>query len=368
MAPQGRTWAGSWWIDVCVGALGGITGGLAAFPGAFVTIWCSVRGWDKSVQRAVTQPFILAMQLITLATMQAQHRRRAYRFDSNRGHARGALRCLRRDEGVPLAEQPAVRFGAERPADGLGCVDDWARVVMARPNRSPHGPACHVDCPVAFSVGPSDQSRPSWIAIGGNPIPYRAIAARRRRAAADPRRCRGPVGAPRGCGADCAGEPRQRIRRQVGHSRRRVAGRRRRGSQSGGADFGDPARPRGSGRRRLDRNAGAPRLSLRRPGCRRCQPLGRHRSPAERLRTNLAGAADVVRRPGARTRRDHATTYRRTLTHVDRHRRHRQDPADPAGHGRHVRCLSATARGSSISRPLHRSGTGAERARARCCR
>jgi uncharacterized protein len=71
--PQGRTWAGSWWIDVCVGALGGITGGLAAFPGAFVTIWCSVRGWDKSVQRGVTQPFILAMQLITLGTMHAQH-------------------------------------------------------------------------------------------------------------------------------------------------------------------------------------------------------------------------------------------------------------------------------------------------------
>jgi len=71
--PQGRTWAGSWWIDVCVGALGGITGGLAAFPGAFVTIWCSMRGWDKSVQRAVTQPFILAMQLITLGTMHAQH-------------------------------------------------------------------------------------------------------------------------------------------------------------------------------------------------------------------------------------------------------------------------------------------------------
>jgi uncharacterized membrane protein YfcA len=71
--PQGRIWTGSWWTDFCVGALGGITGGLAAFPGAFVTIWCSVRGWDKSVQRAVTQPFILAMQLITLGTMHAQH-------------------------------------------------------------------------------------------------------------------------------------------------------------------------------------------------------------------------------------------------------------------------------------------------------
>ena len=45
--PQGRIWTGSWWTDFCVGALGGITGGLAAFPGASVTMWCSVRGWDK---------------------------------------------------------------------------------------------------------------------------------------------------------------------------------------------------------------------------------------------------------------------------------------------------------------------------------
>lgn len=71
--PQGQIRAGAWWLDVCVGALGGITGGLAAFPGAFVTMWCSARGWDKSVQRAVTQPYILAMQLITLAAMHAQH-------------------------------------------------------------------------------------------------------------------------------------------------------------------------------------------------------------------------------------------------------------------------------------------------------
>jgi hypothetical protein len=36
---------------------------------AFVTMWCSVRGWDKSVQRGVTQPFILAMQLVTVACL-----------------------------------------------------------------------------------------------------------------------------------------------------------------------------------------------------------------------------------------------------------------------------------------------------------
>src|SRR5262245_57537731 len=34
-------------VEVLVGAIGGITGPLAAFPGAVVTIWCGLRGWDK---------------------------------------------------------------------------------------------------------------------------------------------------------------------------------------------------------------------------------------------------------------------------------------------------------------------------------
>jgi uncharacterized protein len=50
--------------DALVGALGGITGPLAAFPGACVTIWCGMRGWDKIAQRAVYQPYILIMQMI----------------------------------------------------------------------------------------------------------------------------------------------------------------------------------------------------------------------------------------------------------------------------------------------------------------
>jgi uncharacterized protein len=54
---------------VLVGALGGITGATAAFPGAFVTIWCGAHGWDKVRQRAIYQPFILGMQLVTLAVM-----------------------------------------------------------------------------------------------------------------------------------------------------------------------------------------------------------------------------------------------------------------------------------------------------------
>lgn len=48
------------------GFVGGITGGFAGFPGAFVTIWCSLQGWDKRRQRAIYQPFILAMQILTL--------------------------------------------------------------------------------------------------------------------------------------------------------------------------------------------------------------------------------------------------------------------------------------------------------------
>ena len=55
--------------DVAVGFAGGITGGLAAFPGAFLTIWCGMRGWPKEQQRAVFQPYILLMQFATLATI-----------------------------------------------------------------------------------------------------------------------------------------------------------------------------------------------------------------------------------------------------------------------------------------------------------
>ena len=47
------------------------TGGAAAFPGAFVTIWCSFKGWSKERQRGVYQPFILIVQLAGLALLVA---------------------------------------------------------------------------------------------------------------------------------------------------------------------------------------------------------------------------------------------------------------------------------------------------------
>ena len=57
-------------VDACVGFLGGITGGLAGFPGATVTIWCGMRGWDKRRQRGIYQPFILIMQVLALLLIQ----------------------------------------------------------------------------------------------------------------------------------------------------------------------------------------------------------------------------------------------------------------------------------------------------------
>jgi len=56
-------------FDVAVGILGGITGGAAAFPGAFLTIWCGLKGWSKERQRGLYQPFILIVQLAAIAAM-----------------------------------------------------------------------------------------------------------------------------------------------------------------------------------------------------------------------------------------------------------------------------------------------------------
>jgi uncharacterized membrane protein YfcA len=58
-------------IDTFVGFLAGITGGAAGFPGACMTIWCAHRGWDNVQQRSMNQPFILLMQIITVAALLA---------------------------------------------------------------------------------------------------------------------------------------------------------------------------------------------------------------------------------------------------------------------------------------------------------
>lgn len=69
--PSGRLRVQNPLLDALVGFLGGITGGAAAFPGAFVTIWCGLKGWSKERQRALYQPFILIAQIAALVLLQA---------------------------------------------------------------------------------------------------------------------------------------------------------------------------------------------------------------------------------------------------------------------------------------------------------
>jgi len=53
-----------------VGFAGGILGGAAGLSGALLTVWCGLKGWGKTDQRAVYQPFnltILSWALISYA-------------------------------------------------------------------------------------------------------------------------------------------------------------------------------------------------------------------------------------------------------------------------------------------------------------
>lgn len=53
--------------EVAAGFAGGITGGATAMPGAIPTMWCNLKGLSKTQQRAIVQPFILLMQIATMA-------------------------------------------------------------------------------------------------------------------------------------------------------------------------------------------------------------------------------------------------------------------------------------------------------------
>lgn len=69
LKPNVRAGANPIWGQVSMGALGGITGGLAAFPGAFVTMWCLLQGFDKHRARSIVQPFILINQLLSISAL-----------------------------------------------------------------------------------------------------------------------------------------------------------------------------------------------------------------------------------------------------------------------------------------------------------
>jgi uncharacterized protein len=62
-----------WFIPMLVGAAGGIIGGFTAFPGAAVVVWTSLCGMPKSQSRAIVQPYILALQIVSLGMVAIQH-------------------------------------------------------------------------------------------------------------------------------------------------------------------------------------------------------------------------------------------------------------------------------------------------------
>ena len=66
-----RSSNGMW--DVLTGWFGGVSGGVAGFPGAAGTIWCGMQVWPKRKQRAIYQPYILIMQVLGLMLIRVLH-------------------------------------------------------------------------------------------------------------------------------------------------------------------------------------------------------------------------------------------------------------------------------------------------------
>jgi uncharacterized membrane protein YfcA len=57
---------GGRWADAAAGAMGGIGGALGGLTGAIPTLWCTLRGYPKDIQRSIIQNFNLAFLGLTL--------------------------------------------------------------------------------------------------------------------------------------------------------------------------------------------------------------------------------------------------------------------------------------------------------------
>ena len=57
------------WRSFLIGAAGGVVGGFSAFPGSALVVWNGLSGVSKEKGRALTQPFILWMQVVGLAVV-----------------------------------------------------------------------------------------------------------------------------------------------------------------------------------------------------------------------------------------------------------------------------------------------------------
>jgi uncharacterized protein len=63
----------NWLAASLVGAVGGVIGGFTAFPGAAVVVWSGLRRLPKRESRSIVQPYILGMQLVSLAMLAVKH-------------------------------------------------------------------------------------------------------------------------------------------------------------------------------------------------------------------------------------------------------------------------------------------------------
>lgn len=63
-----RIQAGGHLGDGVAGAAGGFLGALGGYTGAIPTLWCTLRNFDKDVQRSVTQNFNLSMLSVTFGS------------------------------------------------------------------------------------------------------------------------------------------------------------------------------------------------------------------------------------------------------------------------------------------------------------
>lgn len=55
--------------DGVVGLAGGVLGGIGGFTGVAPALWCTLRGYDKNLQRTIVQNFNLAALAVTMAVL-----------------------------------------------------------------------------------------------------------------------------------------------------------------------------------------------------------------------------------------------------------------------------------------------------------
>ena len=106
-------------LKAAVGFAGGVLGAATALPSLPVMIWCQLKGCDNDAQRALSQPFILAMQVLALAItplLEAVAHQEAGRFDvAESGYAAVLALEPEQPQALLFAGVLASRAGRQSP-------------------------------------------------------------------------------------------------------------------------------------------------------------------------------------------------------------------------------------------------------------